>query len=343
VTQVVITEIRGAFGTGVDTVEKAQAQAHAFEIAWQFADASLLDTHELADLILEACADTLRHRREPTVDAEPIANHLVKQLGRALDKTSIGRVHDLQAALTDGDDWLSNRLRDRLRLSVAVRAAQLGADPPDADWVAELAHDWENGLATEFAGWITVIAPSPKEAWNVLYRLACSPPEPVLADGLRQYTDGLTRAQRFELLEPALTKPFEGVAVQFLEAAGLSQVEPRQAVPLLVHAAAAASNDEQRRHVLKLWQALGPQGDTPRRQLIEGVWLPFAHGGATSLRTALEHFALIDPAPRGMQRALVKELRSMQIKNDNLAKLLDRRLLATGWIKKDWLGRRKEA
>jgi hypothetical protein len=59
--QQLIREVRRTAGTGVAANTAAEEQDRQFGLAWDLSGAGLLAEADVADLIVEACADTLRH------------------------------------------------------------------------------------------------------------------------------------------------------------------------------------------------------------------------------------------------------------------------------------------
>lgn len=112
----------------------------------------------------------------------------------------------------------------------------------------------------------------------------------------------------------------------------------------LITAHKSATNDEQRRRVLKLWQTFSPATESVRKRLAEDIWLPLAESGATGLRAALDYIGLVSPAPRGLRDELTDRLLAIEVQNDELAKMRDRKMRDAGWLKKPGLfgrGRKK--
>lgn len=345
-TAAIAEELRGRHGSGVGDSTAAEAQAVAFDLAFEFAAAGITERADVTDVVLEACADTLRTPQttppaSQSADHTAVSQHVLTQAYRALPHARVGAVRAISEALTEDLPWMDDRDQEKLQLVAAVRRARLGDRPPSVDWVATLADNWGQHVADAVGEWLEVAAPALTDARTVLQHLEAKPPSNGFAATLRAYSSALTASGRFELIEPVLVRATSsGANHDFLRAVNFTDADPGRVAEALVEAFEAATNDDQRRRVLKLWQTFGPAKETTRKYLAERIWLPLAESGATGLRTALDHFMLVTPAPRGLRDDLIDRLRAIEVSNEDLAKALDRKLQSAGWIKKTgFLGR----
>lgn len=348
--------LTAAHGAGLSSAADAQARSAAFDLAFEFVDAGLANRTDIADRILDSCADTLLTEQSPTTspgarsrasetEHNAVADHVVREVLRALPYATAGEVRRIAENLSAPRAWVSAAETARLQLHVANQLTRLGDPPPKVDWVASRAANWGEHVLDEIGDWLTTASPAAADAFVVLWHVHPHALTDRLTDALRTYSARLSPRERFELAGPVYAdKPNVVVNHDVLRAINFADADPDRVTDALVAAFESASNHDQRRHVLKVWQTFAPAKENVRRRLAEAIWLPLAEKDATGLRIALEYFGLVVPAPRGVRDDLIDRLQAIKITNDDLAKARDRRMLDAGWLQKSGVlrrGRRK--
>ncbi len=317
-----------------------------------FANGKLTDLSSVNDAMLRSSIlvlETDQDFGDPAVSDlsdqhRAASEHFEKFALEGLASSDADLIDEARHALESAPDWLANTTRDKLRLKASLAGARNGWDPPDPKWIAEIVTNQGNAVLDEIAEWLGLINPVPTDAREVLTLYSHTKPNPTFAAAMRSYSEGLGPAGRYELISELLeAEPTEGTSIDFLSACNLSETLEDKVAKQLIRAFDEASNDEQRRRILRLWQILSPSKQAIRWKLVESIWLPLIRGNQSEGRAALEHFDLLVPAPSGYKKKLVDELMQTEVKDSSLRDRLDKKMRQQHWIKKSGLfGRSRE-
>jgi hypothetical protein len=296
----------------VDGVQTWLVRLHC---AQAFEQAGLLQPSEWRPAFLES---TLQLARTPPAD-EPTrlyfrAALLDDAVGilRGLTVDAASRLYD--AVGGSPSLMVSDRCLARVRVAAAARAGEdRGALVPSAqEFLAAYDQDPTEEsrpvLAEAVGEWLAGCAPPVEGAWTVLERYAHERlPEPVYR-GLNEYASLLQPAGRTALGRAALAQfPDRIVGDEVLEAMQFHAGDLAAEVNLVVELSVRATNEEHRRGLMRMWNALRLTDHTLIRRLLDAVMLPLVRQGKTSRDVVLQNLHLVQALPKSDKRRLAEQ------------------------------------
>jgi hypothetical protein len=313
----------------------AEAQARVLKLAEKFSESHLVLTSQFAPSAIIAIAEGLEQPLEPLGMREPLSRH-VERWGSRLAVSADDASRDRLRAVAESSPWLPNPFRETLILAGVLRSDQgEAASPYSVDEVAGLVREHQTWFDEGLAIWITGFQPDSDAVGRAIAPLSDlnEIPSPVHDAIQRRFSDADTAA-RTDLVLPALSELLERAPGEpFLDAVAIQKAEKDKVVNLLASLYGEVGNNQQRRAILNVGQALGTLPDAVRKQLILEIVIPTAHQGKEALDLVIEYLSICLPPPRGTLQRLRNTLRE-RAKGRKQKDRVDAALLSAGLIRK---------